>query len=32
MDSANKPVKSIYPESKISDIVKKMLEEAKLKL
>ena len=27
---ASKPVKSIYPESKISDIVKKMLDEAKL--
>lgn len=30
MDAASKPVKSIYPESKISDIVKKMLDEAKL--
>jgi len=30
MDASSKPVKSIYPESKISDIVKKMLDEAKL--
>ena len=30
MDAASKPVKSIYPEAKISDIVKKMLDEAKL--
>ena len=30
MDASSKPVKTIYPKSKISDIVKKMLDEAKL--